>query len=129
MAKQFKVNDIVLLIDDESPIQKRKRLGLPYKQSKDNRPRKMAYFDKVKNIANNKATTDKHNFLTQNLNTSSEDNANAQSRLARGEPIRKMYLALESWFPQTHIRGLNYDIESIELDEDFIKNVVIPYQE
>lgn len=129
MAKQYNMGDFVILIDDETPEENRNRLDKPRKKSKDNRKRKMGYFDEVDSINNNKVTTKIYNFKSKSIDGHDEDYNDALQRHARGEPTRRIYLMRREWFPQTHIRGLNYDIESVELDEDFFKNVVIPYQE
>ncbi len=114
---KFKKGDFVILIDDESPEQNRKRLGKKEKRKKDNISRKMSYLDTIDSVKNKVATTKSKKFKAK-LN----GNAEAQEM---GMPKRKMYKAKKEWFQLP--KGLNCDIESVELDERFVENVVIPY--
>ena len=121
----FKTGDLVILLDQESPEQKRVRLGLPPKPSKDNRARKYAIIDIVDKINNNKAETKKYKFKSRNQNTNDEDTQDSIAREERGEPRRNIYHALMEWFPLPN--GLIADINDVELDEKFIEEVVIPF--
>lgn len=114
MPKKYEQNDKVILIVDE-----------PKKAKKHNRIQKRAYLDTIDTIQGNKAITKTHKFKTMDLYSADEDEIDKTKRKNRNEAEMKCFYMDESFFPT--IKGLVYDIESIDLDVDFIKNVVEPF--
>lgn len=123
----FKEGDLVLLVDNESPKERRKRLGLPPGKTKDNTPRKFALIDIVDRVQGNSARTRKNGFRTRVRNSNDEHTQDSINREERGEPRRNIYHALMEWFPLPN--GLNADIDNVELDEKFINEIVIPFDQ
>ena len=121
----FTKGDLVLLIDNESPQERRQRLGLPPGKTKDSIARKYSVIDIVESVSDNKVKTKKYKFKSRNKNTNDEDTEDSIAKEERGEPRRNIYHALMEWFPLPN--GLNADINDVELDEKFIEEIVIPF--
>lgn len=121
----FQEGDLVLLIDNESPQQRRERLNLPPGKTKDNIARKFALVDVIDSVQGNSARTRKFNFRTRVNNSNDENTEDSIAKEERGEPRRNIYHALMEWFPLPN--GLNADINDVELDEKFIEEIVIPF--
>lgn len=121
----FKVGDLVLLVDKESPEKRRERLGKKKKNKKHTRSQRVAFFDTIDTIENNKPITKKHRFKAQNKNGNSEDSSDAVAREERGEPQRRIYFARREWFQFPN--GMQANIESIDIDEYVLNNVILPF--
>lgn len=121
----FKEGDLILLIDNESPKERKIRLGLPPGKTKDQIARKYALIDVVDRVTGNKFKTKKYKFNGQRTDLNFENGPDAAEREERGEPRRNCYHGLMEWFPLPN--GINADIFDVELDEKFIEEVVIPF--
>ena len=114
MAKKYKKDDLVILIEDE-----------PKKGKKHDRMQKKAYIDTIDKIQGNHAITKIQKFKTMDLESIEEDEIDKNKRKNSGKSEIKCFYFDKSFIPD--IKGLAYDIESIDLDVDFIKYALEPY--
>lgn len=126
----FNVGDLVILVDDESPEDREKRTKKKSKKKtkkKDKIVRKFAVIDVVDKVQGGRPITKKKKFKAHSRKSNDEYSSDKNKRKKAGKPVRKMYFGDLDWFPMP--RGLQGTADSVELDEEFINNTLIPYDQ
>lgn len=122
----LKQNDFVIMIHEETPSERSARKNERKPSVLHQRKQKVSFFDRVESVASKKVklSADKH-FEADG--TGIETAASKAKSQAKGDKAIQAYVVLPEWFPTPF--GLATPGTRIDIDEQFLQNVVIPHNE
>ena len=112
----MKLNDHILIIDEESPLQRVNRIG--EKHSKRHTPSRTHFvgiLDEVVSVASKKVTL-KNDTEAEFTDLGEETKKSRDKRVAKQEPARKAFIVSPTFFPLP--KGMQAKINWVSIDED-----------